>query len=204
MIQDVDGLYTCLSKALTLLGSANTQYKVQRRKQVLDKLNPQMSSLASEAFPDAGKNLFGPSFEEKVKKRNETVKVLSKAAPRKSNMQFFWRGTSSQFRPRRGGQFPGRWSNYQPGFPTRGRSSYFIQRPGPEQGKTPGGSNKSDLCSTPKFRVAVASQSNTGILPVKENLTFPKAKLFLSSLGLSSVAVDHLPIAGRLQFFVEN
>lgn len=60
--QDVDGLYTCLSKALTLLGSANAQYKVQRRKQVLDKLNPQMSSLASEPFPDAGKHLFGPSI----------------------------------------------------------------------------------------------------------------------------------------------
>lgn len=45
-IQDVDGLYTCLSKALTLLGSANAQYKVQRRKQVLDKLNPQMSSFS--------------------------------------------------------------------------------------------------------------------------------------------------------------
>lgn len=67
--QDVDGLYTCLSKALTLLGSANAQYKVQRSKQVLDKLNPQMSSLASEPFPDAGKHLLGPSFEEKVKKR---------------------------------------------------------------------------------------------------------------------------------------
>ena len=59
--QDVDGLYTCLSKALTLPGSANDQYKVQRRKQMLDKLNPQMNSLASEPFPDAGKHLFGPS-----------------------------------------------------------------------------------------------------------------------------------------------
>ena len=134
--QDVDGLYTCLSKALTLLGSANAQYKVQRRKQVLDKLNPQMSSLASEPFPDAGKHLFGPSFEEKVKKRNETVKILSKAAPRKSNMQFFRRGTSSQFRPGRGGQFPGRWSNHHPGFPTRGRSSYFRGR-GRGRGKFP-------------------------------------------------------------------
>ena len=28
--------------------------------------------------------------EEKVKKRNETVKILSKGAPRKSNMQFFF------------------------------------------------------------------------------------------------------------------
>jgi len=134
--QDVDGLYTCLSKDFTLLGSVNAQYKVKRRKQVFDKLNPQMSSLASEPFPDAGKNLFGPSFEEKVTKRNEMVKILSKATPRKSNMQFFRRGTSSQFRPGRGGQFPGRWSNHHPGFPTRGRSSY-IRGWGRSRGKSP-------------------------------------------------------------------
>ena len=42
------------------------------------------------------------------------------------------------------------------------------------------------------------------MLPVKENLNFPKAKSFLSSLGLSAVEADHLPIGGRLQFFVEN
>ena len=42
------------------------------------------------------------------------------------------------------------------------------------------------------------------MLPVKENLNFPKAKSFLSSLGLSAVEANHLPIAGRLQFFVEN
>ena len=134
--QDVKGLYACLSKALTLLGSVNAQYKVQRRKQVLDKVNPQMSSLASEPFPDGEKNLFCPSFVEKVKKWNETVKILSKAAPRKSNTQFFRRGTSSQFRQGRGGQFPGRWSTHQSGFPARGRSSYFRGR-GRSRGKSP-------------------------------------------------------------------
>ena len=41
--QDVDGLYACLSKALTLLGPVNAQYKVQRRKPVVDKVDPQMS-----------------------------------------------------------------------------------------------------------------------------------------------------------------
>ena len=44
--QYVDGLYTCLSKAITSLGSANAQYKVQRRKQVLDKRNPQNELLS--------------------------------------------------------------------------------------------------------------------------------------------------------------
>ena len=84
------------------------------------------------------------------------------------------------------------------------REKLIFQGPGPEQGEIPGCSTRSELCSTPKFPVAVASQSNRGMLPVKENLTFPKVKSFLSSLGLSSVEADHLPIAGQLQFFVEN
>jgi len=42
------------------------------------------------------------------------------------------------------------------------------------------------------------------MLPVKENLALPKVKLFFSSLGLSSVEANHLPITGRLQFFIKN
>ena len=42
------------------------------------------------------------------------------------------------------------------------------------------------------------------MLPLKENLNFPKVKSFLSSLGLSAVEPYHLSIVGRLQFFVEN
>ena len=38
----------------------------------------------------------------------------------------------------------------------------------------------------------------------KRELKFPKGKSFLSSLGFSAVEADHLPIAGQLQFFVEN
>ena len=120
-------------------------------------------------------------------------------------MQFFRRGTSSQFRPGWGGGGSISWKMVKS--PTRlpnQREKLIFQRPGQEQGKIPGCSTRSELCSTPKFPVAVATKSNTGMLPVKENLTFPKVKLLLSSLGLSSVDADHLPIAGRLQFFVQN
>ena len=180
--QDVDGLYACLSEALALLGSVNAQYKVQRRKQVLDKVNPQISSLASEPFPDGGKNLFGPSFEEKELKRNETVKILSKAAPKKSNTQFFSERDLLRIQARARGSISWNMVNSPTRLPNQ-REKLIFQGPGPEQGKVPSCSAKSELCCTPKFPVAVASQSNTGMLPVKENLNFPKVKLFLSSLG---------------------
>ena len=162
---------------------------------MLDKVNPQMSSLASEPFPDGGKNLFGPSFEEKVKKRNETVKIHAVFSERDLlPIQATARGSIS-------------WKMVNS--PTRlpnQREKLIFQGPGPgpEQGKVPSCSAKSELCCTPKSPVAVASQSNTAMLPVKENLNFPKVKSFLSSLDLSAVETDHLPIAGRLQFFVEN
>ena len=93
----MDGLYTYLAKALILLVSVNSQFKVQRRKQILDKMNFNMSSLATETFPEAGQKLFGPSFEEKVKKRNETRIIFSTTAPRKSNKQGFLKGRSPNF-----------------------------------------------------------------------------------------------------------
>ena len=119
---DVKALYTCLTKALCLLGSLNSQLSLERRKQILEKLNPKLTSLANEPLPDAGKLLFGPSFEEKIKQRNETAKIISAASARKPTQQFFRRGASSNYRPWRGGQERGKW-NYQTSHP-RGRYSF--------------------------------------------------------------------------------
>jgi hypothetical protein len=47
---------------------------------------------ATEPFPDAGKMPFGQSFEEKIKQRNGTVKIISAANAKKPNQQFFRRG----------------------------------------------------------------------------------------------------------------
>lgn len=77
------------------------------------------------------------------------------------------------------------------------REKLIFQGPGPEQGKVPSCSTRPELCSIPKLPVTVASQSNTGMLPVKEDLTFPIVKS-LYSLGLCSVEADHLLIAGPL------
>ena len=96
---DVNDLYMHLTKALCLLGCLNFQLSFQRRKQILDKLNPKLNSLANELLPDAGKLLFGPSFEEKIKQRNETAKFISAAAAKKPTQQFFQRGDSSNYHP---------------------------------------------------------------------------------------------------------
>ena len=92
---DVNGLYTCLTKALCLLRSLNSQLPLKRRKQILEKLNPKLTSLANELLPDAGKLLFGPSFEEKFKQRNETAKIISAASARKQTQQYFRRGAKN-------------------------------------------------------------------------------------------------------------
>jgi hypothetical protein len=44
---------------------------------------------ATETFPDAGKMLFGQSFEEKIKQRNGAVKIISATNAKKPNQQFF-------------------------------------------------------------------------------------------------------------------
>jgi hypothetical protein len=129
---NINGLYACLTKALCLLGSINNQLTVQQRKQILDKLNPKLNSLATEPFPDAGKMLFGESFEEKIKQRNETARIISAATAKKPANQFFRRGAPSSYRPWRGGQERGRW-NYQArgrySFRTRGRGRGRFPNP---------------------------------------------------------------------------
>ena len=84
------------------------------------------------------------------------------------------------------------------------REKLIFQRPGPGQGKVPSCSTKPEQYSVPKLPVTAVSQSNTGMLPIQENLTFPIVKFQLKNLGLCSVDANHLPITGRLQYFVKN
>lgn len=130
-----------------------------------------MSSLPSEPFPDAGKNLFGPFVEEKAKERNETVRILSKAAPK--SLTCSSKGDLLPIQAR------ARWSNSwkMVKSPTRlpnQTGKLIFQVPEPEQWKVPGCSTRSELCSTSKLPVAIASQSNTGMLPGKEHLKWLK------------------------------
>ena len=84
------------------------------------------------------------------------------------------------------------------------REELIIQRSGLGQGKDPSCSTKPEQYSLPKLPVTVVSQSNTGMLPIKENSTFPIVKFQLKNLGLCSVDANHLPITGRLLYLVKN
>ncbi|KAL9978422.1 hypothetical protein ACROYT_G015935 [Oculina patagonica] len=55
----VMGMFNCVKKAVMLVGDTSAQMSAKHREQVLTKLNPVLSSLGKEDFPDAGKQLFG-------------------------------------------------------------------------------------------------------------------------------------------------
>ena len=133
---NINGLYACLTKALCLLGSINNQLTTQRRKLILDKLNPKLNSLGTEPFPEAGKVLFGQSFEEKIKQRNETARMISAATAKKPSQQFFRRGPPLQLLVLvggGGGQERGR-GGYQTFHP---RGKYCFRARGRGRGRFP-------------------------------------------------------------------
>ena len=80
------------SSAIRLLGNTSALLSQERRKAVLQKINSQgtLISLASEEFPQAGRNLFGEGFEERIRARSETAKTLLQAASVGSRKQPFF------------------------------------------------------------------------------------------------------------------
>ena len=93
-----------LTDALRLLGNASAQISHTRRKKILKAVNPEIQDLAGEEelFKTASPRLFGEGFEQKMKDRAESMKLLSRAkapTPRK-----FFRGGRPTVPQRRGGQ----------------------------------------------------------------------------------------------------
>ena len=80
------------SSAIRLLGNTSALLSQERRKAVLQKINSQgtLISLASEEFPQAGRNLFGEGFEERIRTHSETAKTLLQAASVESRKQPFF------------------------------------------------------------------------------------------------------------------
>ena len=73
----VTSMFNCVKKAILLVGDTSAQLSSKRRKQVLAKLNPCLSSLGKEDFPDTGKQLFGDGFESRLKLRSETTNTVA-------------------------------------------------------------------------------------------------------------------------------
>ena len=91
-----------LTEALRLLGNASSHISRARRRKVLRTVNPDIQDLAGEEelFRAAAPNLFGDGFEQKMKDRAESMKLLAKAkAP--PPKKFFRGGRPTA--PRRGG-----------------------------------------------------------------------------------------------------
>ena len=86
--------------AMRLVGNSSAVLSKQRRITVLNKINTKgtLVSLASEEFPDAGKNLFGEGFEARIKTRSETAKTLIQASSVGQRSKPFFRGRTTPFR----------------------------------------------------------------------------------------------------------
>ncbi|XP_078344562.1 uncharacterized protein LOC144630146 [Oculina patagonica] len=136
----VMGMLNCVKKAVMLVGDTSAQMSAKRREQVLTKLNPVLSSLGKEDFPDAGKQLFGDGFESRLKLRSETANTVQQA--KKAGTKQFFRGTAprrfqGRFRGGRG-QYRGPYQGFYrpasgmqsptPSFRGRGRSHNFTPR----------------------------------------------------------------------------
>lgn len=77
-IQEMD-IIQGIRNALLLLGNASQQHSLQRRKTILQHLNPQLKSLVQDAdFTEAPPYLFGAKFGELAKERLEAAALIQK------------------------------------------------------------------------------------------------------------------------------
>ena len=120
----------CIKHALLLLSDVAARIPTNRRELVLAKINPLMVSLAQEEFSDSKRDLFGSSFEQRLKTRSETAETISKATrvgkATWAGKPFFRGGASRGFHRPRGGQQGFRFKLFRTPnprgnvFPTRG------------------------------------------------------------------------------------
>ena len=111
----VHNFLECIKHALLLLGHVAAQISTNRRELVLAKINPLMVSLAQEEFSDSKRDLFGSSFEQRLKTRSETAETISKAT--RVAKPFFRGGASREFHRPRGGQQGFRFKLFRTPYP---------------------------------------------------------------------------------------
>ena len=114
----VTAFMNCVKKSIILVGDMSAIFTTQRRAQVLTKLNPSLASLGKEQFPEAGKQLFGEGFEDRLKTRSETAWTV--AAAHNAGKSFFPKTASRGWRGHRAGSFSqNQPRQYSPRFQTR-------------------------------------------------------------------------------------
>ena len=129
--ESISAFITCVKHTMLLVGDVSSRVATNRRELVLKKINPLLSSLASEDFTDANKQLFGPGFEQRLKTRSETAETIGKAA--KVGKPFF-RGMATRGFPRPRGGRP--WTMFQSFRQTSPRPNVFNRGRG-TRGKAP-------------------------------------------------------------------
>ena len=117
-----------IKSALLLLGNASQQHSLQRRKTILQHLNPQLKSLVQDAdFTEAPPYLFGANFGELAKERLEAAALIQKTQAKPT--QNFQKRHPQRYNAwgRRGGSRgntgPSRGRNFQVGGSRAGTSS---------------------------------------------------------------------------------
>ena len=119
-----------VEQTLCLLGSANHQMSVLRRKKVLANINKEKISLADQPLPNAKRFLFGEDFPSVASKQAELSRGLAKnlSNPQKPKQTFQKSGnTKDRQRPKTTGTFSkyqtNRPKNYRPFRPNKGSSN---------------------------------------------------------------------------------
>ena len=119
-----------VEQTLCLLGSANHQLSVLRRKKVLANINKEKISLADQPLPNAKRFLFGEDFPSVASKQAELSRGLAKnlSNAQKPKQSFQKSGfTKDRQRPKTTGQFSkyqtNRPKNYRPFRPNKGFSN---------------------------------------------------------------------------------
>ncbi len=130
---DGELVIAAIQQGLTLIGNASAHFSKERRSRALEKLNPDLKSLAEdEDFSDSQPLLFGKSFEKKAKERAEALECLRKATnkdksqnrsssfPQSSSKRFFRGNRPQQYGGNGGGNY-----HRQTNWNTERRTPYY-------------------------------------------------------------------------------
>ncbi|KAJ1186556.1 hypothetical protein NDU88_003337 [Pleurodeles waltl] len=129
-----DALSNWAQRAICMLGNANPYISLERRKSLLLKIDPKLSSLATkEEAPDADGLLFGDSFIKEMSSYVSAFTSLDKAySSMKKNLSQRVFGRAGKGRGRFAGQYSSREQSLIRGFFNKGTQQEFYQEYKPQ------------------------------------------------------------------------